>query len=91
MQRWELRVFAYVIAICEVNAFLAIRYALGNHDIPTLLNARRKLGWQLNLNPDLVEEQVEHCQMGLKGGHTLCHAPCHACMYCNCHWICNAL
>ena len=38
--------------------------------MPTLLNFCRKLGWQLILNPDLVEEQVEHYQTGLKGGHT---------------------
>ena len=90
MQQWELRVFAFVLGICEENAFLAIKYALGNDDMPTLLNFCRKLGWQLILNPDLAEGQVEHYQIGLEGRHTLCCAPRHAHIYCNCHWICDA-
>jgi hypothetical protein len=74
----ELRVIVFVLGISKVNAFLAIRYALGNEDMPTLLSFCRKLGWQLILNPDLVEERVEHYQLELEGGLTLCCAPCHA-------------
>ncbi len=90
-QRWELRVFAFIIAVCEVNAYLAIRFYEGKKRMPTLLNFRRKYGWQLILNDDLVEETMEHYQMTLQGCHTLCRAPPHARIYCNLHWICNAL
>eukprot|EP00804_Cyclotella_cryptica_P002937 CCRYP_013303-RA/>CCRYP_013303-RA protein AED:0.17 eAED:0.01 QI:0/-1/0/1/-1/0/1/0/118 len=41
-QQWELRVLAFVIAVCEVNAYLAIRFTEGKTCMPTLLNFRRK-------------------------------------------------
>jgi hypothetical protein len=90
-QRWELRVFAFILAISEVNAYLAIRYVTGKKEMPTLLNFRRKLAWQLICNPDLVEEHVEHYQMNLEGRHTLCRAPAHAQLYRNRQWHTSAL
>ena len=90
-QRWELCVFAFIIAVCEVNAYLAIRFVTEKKRMPTLLNFRRKYAWQLILNEDLVEETVEHYQMVLEGRHTLCRAPPHARVYRNRHWIYDAL
>ena len=90
-QRWELRVLAFVIAICEVNAYLAIRFIEGKTCMPTLLNFRRKYGWQLIMNDDLVEDTVEHYQLTLEGAHTLCRAPPHARIFRNRHWICDAM
>ena len=58
-QRWECGVFSFIIAVAEVNAYLAVRYALGRAEMPTLLNLRRKLGWQLILNPDIDDEVTE--------------------------------
>jgi hypothetical protein len=90
-QRWELRVLAFVIAVCEVNAYLAIRFTEGKTSMPTLLNFRRKYGWQLIMNDDLVEDTVEHYQLTLEGAHTLCRAPPHARVFRNRHWICDAM
>jgi hypothetical protein len=88
-QCWELRVLAFIIAVCEVNAYLAIRFCEGKKIMPTLLNFRRKYGWQLIMNDDLVEDTVEHYQLMLEGNHTLCCAPPHARVYRNRHWICD--
>jgi hypothetical protein len=90
-QRWELRVLSFIMAICEVNAYLDIRFYEGKKRMPSLFNSRRKYGWQLILNDDLVEETVEHYQMVLEGSHTLCQALPHARIYRNRHWICDAL
>ena len=90
-QRWELRVLAFVIAICEVNAYLAICFAEGKISMPTLLNFRKKYGWQLIMNDDLVEDMVEHYQLTLEGAHTLCRAPPHAMVFRNRHWICDVM
>ncbi len=55
--------------------------------MPTLLNFRRKYGWQFILNDDLIEENAECYQMTLEGNHMLCRAPPHARMYRNRHLI----
>ena len=59
--------------------------------MPTILNFRRKYGLQCITNNDLVEHTVKPYQLMLEGPHTLCHAPSHARVYCNHHWICDAL
>ncbi len=59
--------------------------------MPTLLNFRRKYGWQFILNDDLIEENAECYQMTLEGNHMLCRAPPHARMYRNRHLICDSL
>jgi hypothetical protein len=56
--------------VCEVDAYLAIRFCEGKKIMPTLLNSRRTYGWQLIMNNDLVEDTVEHYQLMLEGGHT---------------------
>jgi hypothetical protein len=35
-QRWELCVLAFIIAVCEVNAYLAISFSEGKKKMPTL-------------------------------------------------------
>ena len=49
--RWECQVFAFILAISEVNAFLILRYflccGLRWEGMPTLLDFFRKLVWQL--------------------------------------------
>lgn len=70
---WELHVLALILAVCEVNSYLAVRFIEGKKKMPTLLNFRRKYEWQLIMN-DLVENTVEHYQLMLEGSHTLCRA-----------------
>ena len=54
-KRWECRVFTFILAMTEINTFLAFRYfVFGNDTIegcPTLLIFRRRLAWQLINNP----------------------------------------
>ena len=49
--RWDCWVFAFILAISEVNAFLIIRYfvycGLPREGMPTLLEFHWKLEWQL--------------------------------------------
>jgi hypothetical protein len=58
--RWECRVFSFLLAVSEINAFLALRYfVLGNNTIegcPLLIVFRRRLAWQLINNPLLHQE-----------------------------------
>lgn len=54
--RWALRVFQFVLAVTEVNIFLALRFfVLGGDKKMTLLEMRRKLAWELINNPDFVD------------------------------------
>ena len=62
-KRWECRVFSFLLAVSEINAFLALRYfVLGNNTIegcPLLIVFRRRLAWQLINNPLLRQEAQE--------------------------------
>ena len=68
-QRWEVWVFGFVLAITEVNAFLAVRYftfSNGTLDgCPTLLKFCRILSWQLINNRWIVEEERLRWKQGL--------------------------
>ena len=48
---WECRVFAFILAISEVNEFLILCYffycELRQEGMPTILEFRRKLVWQI--------------------------------------------
>jgi len=63
-QQWETRVFTFVLAISEVNAFLALRYftfAKGTIAIagcPTLVVFHRRLAWQLIRNSRIAAEEL---------------------------------
>jgi hypothetical protein len=95
-QRWEIRVFTFVLAISEVNAFLALLYftfAKGTiAGCPTLIVFCRRLAWQLIRNSWVA---VEETAAGLEGDtlvHTLMTArPNHAKVYRNRQWTCNAV
>ena len=54
-KRWECRVFSFILAITEVNAFLALRYFVFGNDMikgcPNLLVFCWQLAWQLINNP----------------------------------------
>ena len=49
--RWENRVFSFVLAVCEINAYLFLQYFVcarwARDDVPTLLMFRCKLAWEL--------------------------------------------
>lgn len=47
--RWPCRVFAFILSICEVNAYNAMKY-FGNYE-GTQLQFRKKLAYQLIHNP----------------------------------------
>jgi len=88
--RWENRVFSFIVAITEVNAFLALRYftfAKGTiPGCPTILVFRRRLAWQLVKNPWIANEEAAGVQEIGNATHTLLTAPPHAKRYRNRRW-----
>ncbi len=91
--RWEVRVFGFILAVCEVNAFLVLRcFVFGNNheEALTLLVFRCQLAWQL-INNEHLGRSEEEDQMLLAGTeHVLLLAPAHAKEYQNRRWICTA-
>ncbi len=67
--RWPSRVFSFILAVCEVNAFLMLRFFCfaGKKDTgcPTLVTFRRRLGWLLVLNQWIVSDELEDSPAGL--------------------------
>ena len=53
--RWEMRVFSFVLAVSEVNAFLAYRFFCRPDPVPTLQQFRHKLAWELIKNKWLAK------------------------------------
>jgi hypothetical protein len=92
-QRWEIRVFLFVLAISEVNAFLALRYftfAKGTiAGCPTLIVFRRQLACQLIRNSWIAAEETAAGMEGISSVHTLMTAPNHANHYRNRQWTCT--
>ena len=90
--RWECRVFAFILAVSEVNAYLIYRYFVHptRSDGPsTLLEFRRKLAWQLINNPYLPKtDERDHnvFMLGQEQGHSLRRAPLGARRYRNRQW-----
>lgn len=94
-QRWECRVFAFILAISEINAFLALRYfEYGNNTIegcPLLIVFRRRLAWQLINNPWTRREEEEATNRGPQAPiHQLIRAPKKARKWSDGAWICDA-
>jgi hypothetical protein len=93
-KRWEIRVFSFILAISEVNAFLALRYftfAKGTiAGCPTLIVFRRRLAWQLIRNSWIVAEESVGGLDGMLSVHKLMTAPNHAKSYRNRQWTCTA-
>ena len=59
-QRWENRVFAFLLAVSEINAFLAFRFFVWKdterHD--TTLEFRRRLAKEMIFNEDILKEEA---------------------------------
>jgi hypothetical protein len=87
--RWAMRVFSFVLAVSEVNAFLAYRFFCRPDPVPTLQSFRHKLAWQLIKNKWLVTENANE-QNTVATVHQLMNAPPHAKRYVNGAWDCSA-
>ena len=78
-QRWEIWVFSFILAISEVNAFLALWYfTFANGSIPgcpSLLVFRRRLAWQLVRNSWIVAEEEAARDVHISSVHKLLTAP----------------
>jgi hypothetical protein len=48
--QWEMRVFSFLLAVSEVNAFLTYRFFCKPDIMPTLQEFRHKIAWQLIKN-----------------------------------------
>ena len=92
--RWECRVFSFILAITEVNAFLALWYVtFANGTIPgcpSLLVFRRRLAWQLIRNSWIVAEEEAARDVHISSVHKLLTAPKKAKKYHNRRWYCTA-
>ena len=92
--RWECRVFSFILAITEINAFLALRYfVFANNTIegcPTLLVFRRRLAWQLINNPWIRQDEQNAENTANTAVHQLCGAPEHARKWAGGTFICDA-
>ncbi len=92
--RWECPVFAIILAVLEVNAFLALLYfGFSGGSIegcPTLLVFCRRLAWQLINNNWLRHEEQETApEPHLSPIHKLVVAPPHARKWSGGTWICD--
>ena len=88
-QRWEVSVFAFILAVCEVNAFLVVRYFQHGNSrdtAPKLLTFRRQLAWQLINNPYLENDEAQNQMVLIGTAHTLLRAPTFASAYRNRGW-----
>ena len=94
-KRWECRVFCFLLAVSEINSFLALRYfVFGNNTIegcPLLIVFRRRLAWQLINNNFLRNEAQEAAARAPPAPiHQLVTAPNHARKWSAGAWICDA-
>ncbi len=79
--RWPAQVFAFLLALSEVNAYLVMRHFVwDDEETPTYLNFRRELAWELIENPMLEGEKETATQnvRRLRSTHQLITAPKHA-------------
>jgi hypothetical protein len=87
--RWEIRVFSFLLAVSEVNAYLAYRFFCKPDPVPTLQQFRHKLGWQLIKNNWLAREDLDDEHV-VSTVHQLMVAPPKAKSYKNGKWDCTA-
>lgn len=90
--RWVNRVFAFLLAISEVNAFLAFRFFIwDSEDKMELLQFRRQLALALINNEWHGDDTVESpATRKRKLIHSMTCAPTHASKFLNGNWICKA-
>ena len=93
--RWETRVFTFLFAITEVNAFLCLRYftfrkgeLLG---CPKLTTFWQRLAWQMINNHWIQAEQERAQEVGVSLVHQLLMAPPHEKKIRNRQWNCTAV
>lgn len=93
-RRWEIREFSFILAVCEGNAFLALRYFCYPGNItalcPTFLKFRMRLAFELINNKYIGEEEEEDPHIMFGRQHELKSAPNHAKKYANRRWDCSA-
>ena len=85
----EMRVFSFLLAVTEVNAFLAYRFFCRPDPVPTLQQFRHKLAWELIKNKWLAKEDLDESHV-VSMVHQLMVAPNNATKYANGRWLCNA-
>ena len=93
--RWPIRVFSFILAISEVNTWLAFRYFVwGPQKIakfPTIHNFRRRLAMNLINNRWIVESAEQRLSRKRKlETHSFCTAPPHAKNFCSGNWDVSA-
>ena len=98
--RWPLRVFAFILAVSEVNTYLAIKYFLwGGKEVMTLHQFRRRLALALIHNEYIItcgEEgsntriRVSKRRRKAQARHVLDSAPPHAKFFDGQKWNCSA-
>ena len=91
--RWECRVFAFILDISEVNAFLILRYffycGLHQEGMPGILEFRRKLAWKI-INNICIGEWEGGGELFPESIHRFINASRNARRYQNRRWICTA-
>lgn len=69
-QHWECPVLSFILTIIKVNAFLCICHAKGKENFPSWVNFHRQLGWEMVLNPHLIQiDDDDNQNVPLDGGH----------------------
>ena len=93
--RWTNRVFAFILAVTEVNLYLYLRYKFwkkSKSDMPTLHQFRKKLAFAFIDNRWIVRDD-EECRMSSKRNnskHELRACPSHARAFVHGKWDCTA-
>jgi hypothetical protein len=94
-QRWPIRVFCFLLAVAEVNCYLAYKYFVWNtaEETPTLHQFRRRLAKSFIYNEYFDQEQVGQ-GVTSRTRTIICHdiksAPGHATKFLRGKWIKNA-
>jgi Transposase IS4 len=69
---WPHRVFAFLLAVTEVNIMLASVY-FGNYEKSSMLNFRKSLSLELMFNPYIPEEESEELRRSPRNEQTRAH------------------
>ena len=89
--RWATRVFSFILAVVEVNCYLAFRYFIWNkEEKQTLSEFWSDLAWAL-IDNDFIDEEIETIspakQRRRQVEHKLVSAPVKAKKWDGCKWI----
>ena len=95
-QRWENRVFAFLLAISEVNLYLTLKHFCYTNNysanFPKYIPFRRKFAWMLIDNEYLPEHERVDVDTTIlpETEHKVETAPDHASEYRNRRWLCES-